>query len=203
MEAVIVLLVILAILVLAVVGLVSLLRKSAGGENKHKFSDAYFYFMSFVSLIVIYGALADLARIILSRWWVDSTLMRSSTDQWLRWLSLRISAVLVALPVWFFHWHKATTKPKEEVDETSKRSYAFAFVIVMGLSGLGMTIGAAYLGVNALLGIALTTVEKQALAFALPYSLGALFLWFTHWKMWHASRAKEMVEVKKSEEEIK
>ena len=196
-------LIFLGVIVFGVVGLVAIFGKP-GSAAKRRFSDGYFYFMAFVTLMVLYLALADLARLILEKWWLGGISPNTSTyvysgyvpsrslvntqEQWLRGLSLRVSAILVSLPIWFFHLHKAIAKSKEEIDESGKRAYSFAFVLVMGLSSIGMLIGAMYLGVNAMLGITLSLGEKQALAYLLPYSIGALTLWWVHWKMWHETR---------------
>lgn len=198
----------LAVPILAIVGLVSLLGRH-GSETKKRITDSYFYFMAFVAILVLYWGVADLFRVILEKWWVGGVSSSTSyyryqatnyaQEQWLRGLSLRVSAILVSLPIWFFHWHKAISKAKEEIDEVGKKSYAFAIVLIMGLSSIGMLIGALYLGVNALLGITLSGDEKQSLAFLLPYSIGALALWLSHWKIWHEGRAKEMAEVKMEE----
>lgn len=195
-SGIIVLMVVLAIFVLAGIGLVSIVKKP-GEENKKRFKDTYFYFMALVALFVLYWGVADLLRVILDKWWTGGVASNTtryistySQEQWLRGLSLRVSAILVSLPIWFFHWHKAVAKAKEEVDEAGLRAYSFIVVLVMGLSSIGMLIGALYLGVNALLGIALNTGEKHTLAMLLPYSLGALVLWWTHWKIWHEGRKK-------------
>jgi hypothetical protein len=197
-------LVFLGLIVFAIVGLVAIFGRQ-GSTTKRKFSDGYFYFMAFISLMVLYWGLADLVRVILEKWWVGGISATSSyryvgavnyaQEQWLRGLSLRVSAILVSLPMWFFHLHKAVSKSKEEVDESGKRAYSFAFVLVMGLSTIGMLIGSLYLGMNAILGITLSSGEKQGLAFLLPYSIGSLLLWWIHWRMWHESRMKEMTEV--------
>ena len=195
------------IVIVAVV--ISALRRPVNKDNMRKFGDGYFYFMAFVALFVIYWGAADLIRIILEKAWLggitpgyDSYNYYSNTpnyayEQWLRGISLRVSAVLVAFPIWFFHWHKATSRPKEEVDVSGKRAYTFAVVLVMGLSSIGMLIGAMYLGINSLLGITLSSGEIQALAYLLPYSVGALGLWYFHWKIWHAGRQEELAEAKK------
>lgn len=201
----------LVIPVLAIIGLVSLFTKK-GTDGKRKFGDGYFYFMAFVALMVLYWGVSDLWRIIFEKWWVGGVSpstgyygygasASNSYEQWLRGLSLRISSILVSLPIWFFHWHKATSRPKEEMDEAGKKAYSFVVVLFTSLFSIGMLIGAAYLGINALLGITLSTAEKKSLAFLLPYSIGALTLWLTHWRVWHAGRGKE--EIVKSDEEIK
>lgn len=183
----------------------ALVALTRSGTGKRKFGDGYFYFMAFIALMVLYWGAADLLRIILEKWWLGGITGSSrgyyygqsptyANEQWLRGISLRISAVLVSLPIWFFHWHKAINKAKEEVDEVGKRAYSFAVVLIMGLSSIGMMIGALYLGVNSLLGITLSTSEKQSFAYLLPYSLGALVLWWAHWQIWHASRKLEMAE---------
>ncbi len=188
---------------------ISAMAKS-GTTGKRKFGDGYFYFMAFVALMVLYWGVADLFRIILEKWWLGgvspstgyNTYGRTASyanEQWLRGLSLRVSAILVSVPIWLFHWHKAVSRPKEEIDEAGRRAYNFAIVLVFGLSSIGMLIGALYLGVNALLGITLNSGEKQSLAYLLPYSLGSLALWWSHWKVWHAARTEEMAAAKAEE----
>jgi len=204
-------LIFLGVLVFAVIGFITIFRP--GSSAKKKIGDGYFYFMAFVSMMVLYWGLSDLVRIILEKVWLGgispSTNYRYSgsvtyaQEQWLRGLSLRVSAIMVSLPMWFFHLHKAINKSKEEIDALGKKAYSYAFVLVMGLASIGMLIGALYLGVNALLGISLSTGEKQSLAYLLPYSVGSLSLWWVHWKMWHASRLEEMVAIKTEEQAAK
>lgn len=208
----------LVALVLVIVVITGALRRP-GKDNMKRISDGYFYFMAFVALMVMYWGAADLIRVILEKWWIggvsqvtsnyyyNSTSPRFSGssyayEQWLRGVSLRVSALLVAVPIWYFHWHKATSRPKEEIDVTGKRAYTFAIVLVMGLSSIGMMIGALYLGMNAMLGISLSDNEIRSLTYLLPYSVGALALWTSHWKVWHRSREEELAAVKMQQEAV-
>lgn len=199
--------------VLAIIGVLISEVVRPGKDKAKKFGDGYFYFMAFVALLVLYWGVADLFRIILEKVWIGGITPRYvdygyantsyAYETWLRGISLRVSAILVAVPIWLFHWHKATSKAKEEMDIAGHQTYLFAVVIVMGLSSIGMLIGALYFGVNAMLGISLSDDEFETFAYLLPYSLGAVGLWWAHWRIWQAKRKELAAVAVVKEEEVK
>lgn len=168
--------------------------------------DALFYVLMFLALIPLFWGTADLGRIILENLWKDPVMNISTqygnqgvapmlyrapimaprqdvnlTDN-LRQVSLRISAIVVALPLFVWAWLKVTRRRSEERDLASQRSYATAVLVISSPVLIIMGVWVVYQLLNALLGVAETTVREQ-LIYLLPYSSVLAVVWLTHYLM--------------------
>lgn len=173
-------------------GIVYVLIRPHGGES-HGGRDIYFYVVAFITLCLIYWAVADLFRVKLEEWWETGS-RYTTVDSDLRRLSLRLSTLVVALPVWAFHWFKAVMKPVEEQDKASRRLYTVSVLVLLSLILLGTGTGLVYQGFNSLLGIS-GTDAREALTFMLPYGVVTAGVWGWHMKMYLGMKEKKMEEV--------
>jgi cell division protein FtsW (lipid II flippase) len=106
-----------------------------------------------------------------------------------------MSAIVVALPLFAFHWHKASNKSRAEMDWESRKTYTMAVLIISTVIMLVVGIWLVYNGFNAILGVA-DSYMKQQLAYALPYAVTAVGVWLWHMKIW---QGREMVIQNKTE----
>ena len=173
---------------LVVVGAVlyAVFRGREHGEHKGGGKDAYFYIVCFLALMPLFWGVADLGRVILEDKWDTRTYYsyssRSAEDD-LRRVSMRMSAIVVALPLFAFHWHKASSRKKEETDWDSRKTYTMGVLIVSTLLVLVVGIWLVYHGFNAVLGVATQDVKAQ-MAYALPYAATAAGVWLWHIRLW-------------------
>ncbi len=157
--------------------------------------DAYFYIVAMISLFVLYWGISDLLRLILNQLWNSGSSYTSevyrygsygaSNTDLLRNLAGRISAIIIALPFWAFHWFKASGRRAEEMDNYSRRIYS---IIILILSSTEVMIGGTilvYQAVTALLGVNSDTLG--VVAGLLPYTTGAVILWTLHYPEWKKS----------------
>lgn len=180
-------------------------RNRDKGENVGK--DAYYYVISFILVLVLYWALADLLRIVMEQMLgVNNSLTRSysgyysstsAQESLLRSVSLRLSAILVGFPIWAFHWYKASKKPAAEIDYHSRKSYSFVIMIMMALGVIGTSTGLVYQVMNAILGVSQDV--SQAVSYLLPYATVGAGMWVGHYLVW--KQAKEILVVVKPKEE--
>ncbi|OGD02969.1 hypothetical protein A3D85_01760 [Candidatus Amesbacteria bacterium RIFCSPHIGHO2_02_FULL_47_9] len=181
---------------LAILGVVlyAVFRPKEKSEG-HGGKDAYFYIVMFLALMPLFWGVADLGRLGLEGVWdIRSSYtygQRSAEDQ-ARRISLRMSAIVVALPVYVFHWYKAGSRKKEEMDWGSKRSYMVAVLILSLILVLTVGIWLVYQGFNALLG-AVSRDVKQQVAYALPYAVVSAAVWGWHMKGWQELKKQEGV----------
>lgn len=166
-----------------------LVRKDAstqeGGEVVMSLAKrGYFYVMSFIMLLILYWALADFLHLIFSS--VSGTTSTYLLNAYKRDLSLRLSAVIVTLPLWLFHWSKAISKPESTLNLASRlnilkgqRSY---LLVVLGLFGLLFLVFGTvlvYQMINYLLGVSNQTIKE--LGVPLGYGLLAGIIWLYHY----------------------
>lgn len=163
-------------------------------EGQAHGKDTYFYVVSFVVLMVLTWAVTDLLRIMLEQIlgvgdsvYSYSRTSSSSQAELLRRVSLRLSTLVVALPIWAFHWYKVSMKKKEEIDVHSRKSYALAMMVITTLWVIGTGTGLVYLGFNAMLGVGENA--NRAIPYLLPYSMAGVILWVSHYQVWR--RIKE------------
>jgi hypothetical protein len=186
------------VLVLVIIAAVLFLvfKPKEKGENQGR--DAYFYLVSFISLALLYWALSDLVRVWLSEAWGVGNRSYYSyygggntyQQDTLRNISLRLSTIMVALPVYIFHWYKAIMKKREEWDVQSRKSYCLGVLVLTSLMILGGGTGMVYQATNSMLGVSSSAAES--LAWLIPYTLSAAGLWVVHFKFW-----REVSEIKK------
>lgn len=179
MESVVVLLLGL-FLIGGVVYMVFKPRQRHGTEGR----DGYFYIVGFIGLLVLCWGIGDLGRILLEGP-LGIVNRYASSESELRRVSLRLSALLVALPVWAFHWIKASSKTHELMDWFSRKVYATATLVISSLALLGFGSGLVYQGLNSALGI---SMNKEAMSFFLPYSVVAFVVWILHFKIYREVR---------------
>jgi hypothetical protein len=145
------------------------------GGPKH----SIYYLMSFVTLLVLYWAVCDLIRIIFNNGLLSVT--NSFSDLFFHQVEWRLASILVALPLWAFHFMKAFPPKNFPVDLGSRKVYALAvtlcsvFIIIPGwiiilysLMLIGMRES---LWVDLILSIS-------------SYITIATLLWLVHFKMW-------------------
>jgi hypothetical protein len=172
------------VMMLVIVGVVLYLifRPKASGAGK----DAYYYIISFMALVLLYWAAADVVRVILERLWNSGTYYGGDLSTILQKISLRLSTFVVGFPVWAFHWYKAVMKKEADIDISSRKSYATAILFISTLIILGAGTGLVYQGFNALLGIGKDA--EKTLAYLIPYTALAVGMWLMHYKMWAHKR---------------
>lgn len=201
---------IVLVLVIIAAILFIVFRPKDKGENQGR--DAYFYLVSFISLALLYWAISDLVRVWLSEAWGVGNRSyysyyggggSSYQQDTLRNISLRLSTIMVALPVYIFHWYKAIMKKREDWDVQSRKSYCLGVLVLTSLMVLGGGTGMVYQGTNSLLGVSSSAAES--LAWLVPYTLSAVGLWLVHFKIWRevAEVKKEQVLEKPAVEEVK
>ncbi|KKU99425.1 MAG: hypothetical protein UY33_C0032G0019 [Candidatus Amesbacteria bacterium GW2011_GWA1_48_9] len=105
---------------LAIIGGIVYLVFRPKGQAGDEGRDAYFYIVAFLGLVILFWAAADLGRVILEQQWVTDIYWRGRQDETLRKVSLRLATILVTLPVFAFHWFKASMKSGEEMDQECK-----------------------------------------------------------------------------------
>jgi hypothetical protein len=175
--------------------------RNRGEKAENAGKDAYYYVISFILVMVLYWAVADLFRIILeqvlgvgaaaSRYSYSYSSGTGSQENLLRGVSLRLSTILVGFPIWAFHWYKASKKPKEEMDYHSRKSYAFVIMVMTSFGVIGTGIGLVYQTMNAVLGVGQNISESMA--YLLPYALAGAGVWIGHYLVWKEAKGANTV----------
>src|SRR3989344_1865301 len=176
------------VIVLAVAGAIvyALFRPREKGEKRGW--DLYYYIVIFISIALLFWAISDLGRVWLEQLWNTGTsyyYQASRSDIFLRRISLRLSTLLVALPIFAFHYTKATLKKDEELDYHSRKTYAMMVLILSSLVVLGCGTGLVYQGMNFALGV--SEKPPQALAFFIPYTISGLMVCVMHYRIWQVA----------------
>lgn len=148
------------------------------GERKVGSKHGYFYIMSFLALVALYWAFADIGRLVLSK--MMDKLPYYLASNYTRDFSLRISTIIVALPIFVFHWAGANPKDKEKIDHEGRRTFSMAVMILAGTVTLIGGTRLVYETVNSVLGV----VTTSPLEMILPYVLPAAVLWVWNYKIW-------------------
>jgi len=164
----------------------ALFRPREKGEKRGW--DLYYYIVIFISIALLFWAISDLGRVWLEQLWNTGTsyyYQASRSDIFLRRISLRLSTLLVALPIFAFHYTKATLKKDEELDYHSRKTYAMMVLILSSLVVLGCGTGLVYQGMNFALGV--SEKPTQALAFFIPYTISGLMVWVMHYRIWQVA----------------
>ena len=174
------------VVILVIGGIAYLIFRPRENEIDHEsMKNTYFFFISFVGLMVVFWAIADFIRVVLEQNVFTSSTSRisygyyaPSADAYLRKISLRISTFLVAFPVYAFHWYKASFKPTERTDKKHKAMYLIAVLILSALLTLGTGTGLVYMLINSILGV--SSSSNRELAYLIPYSFAGAAVWLTH-----------------------
>lgn len=168
-----------------------LFRNKGGGERRGW--DAYFYIVAFITLGLLFWAVADLVRIGLEGLWEKSTainyaygrVVSTSSSTELRRITMRLATILVALPIWAWHFFKTQHQPAAKQDLFSKKIYAGAVLFICTLLGLGMGSGMVYEVLNSIVGV---SDGSESLAYFIPYFAAAAGTWVWHYKLWQEAR---------------
>jgi hypothetical protein len=186
--------------------IIYLLVKKKGNDNVN-LHHAYYYLVSFVTLGILFWAVPDLIRLLLDKYvftettsYSYSSYSSSAQNIFLKRIAGRLSATIVAFPVWGFHWMKANPpKPDESFNNKYRKSYFLAVVIV---SITFMLIGWPYLLytlISKVLGVTDNNIN-EILSTSIPYTFSATFLWLTHFKVWKnlssSNNKKEKFDIK-------
>lgn len=153
-------------------------------ESRGGVRHAYYYFVSFLTLAILYWAFSDLIRLV---WTQDSNSYSytyyNSSERFLKAIAGRLSAIIISLPVWAFHWMKATPPQGEAVDVVSRKSYALFVVICTIVIMLATWSFLFYYLITWALGVAETDIARN-LPGLISYSIPATALWLWHFNMW-------------------
>lgn len=158
-----------------------IVRKSHEGSSGVR--HAYYYFVSFLTLAVLYWAVADFIRII----WANNSSVASQyyyndSDRYLRSIAGRLSAIIISLPVYAFHWMKATP-PDGEIDVLSRKTYALGIVICSIVIMLVSWSFLFYYLITWALGVA-EPGYSQTVPGLVSYSVPATLIWILHFNIW-------------------
>jgi hypothetical protein len=152
----------------------------------------YFYFLSFVSLAVLWWAAADLISIFIEKFSYVGTSYYG--DQYYDYsnfndrLALRLTAILIALPVYIFHWLKTSGDVfQSKLDEFTegqlgqRRWYSQIVMIFSGLMFLFFLTLILYEITKNILyfrGFSLFTLRTSV-----PYLVASSLVWLYHWSV--------------------
>lgn len=183
--------------ILIVGGIAYLIFRPKDHDIDHQsLKDAYFFFIAFIGLWVVFWAVSDFIRVVLEENVFRSSLSTYSTryyvtnsDAYLRKISLRVSTFLVAFPVYAFHWFKANFKPEESTDIGHKRMYLIAVMILSALLTLGTGTALVYMLINAILGV--ISSSNNELAYLIPYSIAGAVVWVAHFFSYRKMDSKD------------
>ncbi len=112
------------------------------------FKRGYFFVFSFITLGILFFGIADFIRVILNYNWGGAapTVARSyyssyssySSDSFTRDVAFRLATIIVALPIWFFHWFHISENLSKITDSTELkitfRTYKSYLYLVMGIN---------------------------------------------------------------------
>lgn len=192
----------LGLIPLGIIGLVFYIIVKRGNEQSTGTSKhAYYYLVSFVSLAILYWAIADLGRLLFGQ---QSCALSGgmgysciSHEMLLRRVAGRLAAIIFAFPIWAFHWMKANPPNTAELDWISRKTYS---LFVVAATVIGMLIAWPLL-IYQLLTWALGVTESnigEMVPTLLSYAIPATGIWIWHFKMWRkVIQSTSSVEVKK------
>lgn len=183
---------------LAVLGLLFYVVARKKGEERKGPRHAYFYLISFVTMGVMYWAAADMVRIAVTRTSSLNYNYGYYQEQQAKQVAARLAAIIVALPLWAFHWMKANPRRGEAVDLESKRGYALATVVVTMIIMLITWPFAIYYILTWAMGISETNLGEM-IPSLLAYAIPGTGLWWVHFKMWRGLGEGEKAEETKKE----
>lgn len=155
---------------------------------------AYFYIFSFITLAILFFGVADLVRVILDFNWgggeVESfgRTFSFTRDSFSRNVSFRLATIIVALPIWFFHWlHLENNLPKVEdphelrITFRTHKSYLYLVsgitLVVVIIFGIWFV----YQLLNLLLGV--SDIRLRSFAAPIGYTLSSLVTFFYHFSI--------------------
>lgn len=192
MEVIGVISVLLGLLPLAVIGFVIYLviRKKPEGQKTGP-RLAYFFLVSFITLGMMYWAIGDMVRLLTDTSTTVSYRSTSAEEQMLRGVAGRLAVIMVALPLWAFHWFKANPKKGLPTDDEAKKAYALAVVICTMLVMLVTWPLAIYYLLTWVMGVAETS-WVETIPTALTYAVLGLLLWGLHFGMWRRLNKEEV-----------
>ena len=188
---------------LAILALIFYLIIRKGGNEAGRMHHAYYYLISFISLAILFWAVSDLTRLLLKQFiFIDkgsslvfNPLSTTAYNTFLKGISAKIAAIIVAFPVWGFHWMKANPPRPEEVDVKSRRTYSISIVVITMII---MLIGwpfLIYTVISKVLGVEDRNVSDILSTF-IPYTISATALWLMHFIMWRKISSSEAKETK-------
>lgn len=165
-------------------------KRDTSGEGVD-LQHAYFYLVSFITLGILFWAVSDLLRLLLKQYvFIEKvssvsyySYSSSSYNSFLKALAGRLAAIIVAFPIWGFHWMKANPPQPDDIDKRSRKSYALSVVVVTMIIILVGWPYLLYTLISKVLGVEDKNISN-ILASSIPYTISATILWFTHFRIW-------------------
>lgn len=176
--------VLIGLLPLALIGLLFYLVIRKKGEERAGPKHAYYYLISFVTVAIMYWSAADLVRVAVTPVQSSSYKYVTVREQKAKQVAGRLAGIMVALPLWVFHWMKANPGKGQPVDMESKKAYALAAAVCTMIVMLITWPFAVYYILTWAMGITesnLGEIIPSLLAYAIP----GTGLWWVHIRMWH------------------
>ncbi len=163
---------------------------------------AYFFIFSFIALGVLFWGIADLVRVILEYNWGGVEVVRSygryySQDSFTRSVALRLASIIVALPIWFFHWYNLSEnfpKIEEAIDlRITFKTFRNYLYLISGLTLMVVLIFGIWF-VYQILAFLLGASNINVGSFAAPigYTATALAIFIYHFSVLRGARFKEI-----------
>ncbi len=154
----------------------------------HAVRRLYVYFISAVSLTMLAIGTARLLAMALDQIWIGlggATVVQGDPIAIRRQASLFIALVVVALPIWLFHWWRAERAVVRPGGDPERRSTIRAFYLTAGLLvpffvWLGSSVDLIQRTVNAILGVPSPVAAGNRIPFALAIILVAGTIWIYH-----------------------
>lgn len=148
----------------------------------------YVYFISAVSLVMLAGGLANLLALAFNQLWIalgGATVIQADPTAIRRQVSLYIALVVVALPIWLFHWWRAERAVLRPDGDPERRSTVRALYLSLGLLvpfffWLGSSVDLIQRSLNALLGVPSPPFTGSRIPFALAVVFVAGAIWDYH-----------------------
>ena len=175
---------IFGIVPLAILGIIVYFFVKKGGGLAEGRKHAYFYLISFISLAILYWAISDLFRVVFGEWTdVSSASSVYAREKLLRQIAGRLSAIVVAFPIWAFHWMKANPPKDKGLDYGSRKVYSlvvvFCLIIIMLITWSTLL----YYVFTWALGVSDNSL-KEVLPGFFAYAVNATGVWVWHFRMW-------------------
>jgi hypothetical protein len=185
---------------LGIVGLLFYLVARKKGDYKTGPRHGYYYLVSFITVAILYWAVADMVRIAVTKTLVSSYSYNSdyNQEQKAKQVAGRLAAIFVAFPLWAFHWMKANSGKGQPVDTDSKKAYALATVICTMIVMLITWPFAVYYVLIWAMGVTETNLG-EIIPSLLAYAIPGTGLWWVHFRMWRGLGEGEKTESPKAE----
>jgi hypothetical protein len=179
----------ISLIILAfVVGLIFIFVKAVfgGSKNESKYNSArrgYYYLVSFITLCAVYFSFNELLSLVLTAL-ADANPAGYSYDTFARAVALRTATLLVAIPVFAYHWMIANKKLSMEDQEVrqyevnQRRSYVQLVLVIATL--ILLVVGARFLYLGLLLALGVSGTNLASFFYPLAYTLGTSFVWGYH-----------------------